>query len=97
MRASKRGGPAALVLGLGLAGCAMPPEGIGEEQLAFYDEAVASIGCDLRFESDYLPVEFQTGLTREQVIGISQYKLATEEAVALEDGGVRLVTGPCAP
>jgi alkylhydroperoxidase family enzyme len=82
-------------LGL-LAACAMPPQGVSAQDLLNYDEAVASIGCSLVGESDYLPVELQTGLTREQVIAISQYKIAIEQAVALENGGVKLVTGVCA-
>ncbi|SPF80552.1 hypothetical protein [Pseudoprimorskyibacter insulae] len=82
-------------LGL-LAACAMPPQGITPADMLGYDEAVASIGCELVAESDYLPVELQTGLTRDQVIAISKYKLATEEAVSLENGGVKLVTGVCA-
>ncbi|PYG34628.1 hypothetical protein [Pelagimonas varians] len=77
--------------------CVMPPKDVTDEDLVAYDAAVASIGCDLRSESDYLPVELQTGLTREKIIEIGQYKLSTEEVVALEGGGVRLVTGACAP
>ncbi|MCL3882765.1 hypothetical protein [Marivita sp. GX14005] len=79
-----------------LAACAMPPEGVGQEELASFDEAVASIGCDLVSESDYLPVELQTGLSWEQVIETAQYRVATEDAVALEGGGFRLTSGPCA-
>jgi hypothetical protein len=79
-----------------LAACALPPQGVSPEDLVHYDEAVASIGCEMVGESDYLPVELQTGLTREQVIAISEYKLATEQAVSLENGGVKLVTGVCA-
>ncbi|TCS62355.1 hypothetical protein [Primorskyibacter sedentarius] len=81
-----------------LSGCllALPPKGVSAEQIAAYDEAVASIGCDMIGESDYLPVELQTGLTREQVIQVTEYKLAREEAVTLPEGGVRLTTGVCA-
>jgi len=85
-----------VVSALALAGCAMPPSDVSEAQLALYDEAVASIGCELRFESDYLPVEFQAGLNREQAIAISQYKIALGEAESLPDGGVKLTTGACA-
>ena len=67
------------------------------QDLANFDMAVASIGCDLVGESDYLPVEFQTGLTRQQVIETAQFRLATDAAVQLENGGVRLITGDCAP
>ena len=44
------------------AACAMPPEGTDEQDLANFDAAVASVGCDLRTESEYLAVELQTGL-----------------------------------
>lgn len=77
--------------------CAMPPEGVTPQDLAAFDEAVASVGCELVGESDYLPVELQTGLTREQVIQTAAYRVAAEEAVHLEGGGVRLITGACAP
>ena len=80
-----------------LAACAMPPEGVTPAGLVAFDEAVASIGCDLVGESDYLPVELQTGLSREQVLQTAAYRVANEEAVRLEDGGIRLITGACAP
>ncbi len=80
-----------------LAGCQMPPQDTTGEDLALFDAAVASIGCDLVGESDYLPVELQTGMTREKLIEVAQYKVSTEEAVPLSNGGVRLVTGACAP
>lgn len=81
----------------GLTGClALPPDGVSAEQIAAYDTAVATIGCDMVAESDYLPVELQTGLTRDQVIQVTEYKLAREEAVKLSDGGVRLTAGACA-
>ena len=84
------------VLGF-VAACALPPQGVTQQDLANFDLAVASIGCDLIGESDYLPVELQTGLTRQQVIDTAQFRLATDAAVQLENGGVRLVTGDCAP
>jgi len=88
----------AVTIALGaLSACALPPQGVMPQDLANFDLAVASIGCDLVGESDYLPVELQTGLTRDQVIQIAQFRMATEAAVQLENGGVRLVTGPCAP
>ncbi|WP_416881855.1 hypothetical protein [Marivita sp.] len=84
--------------GLGLlAACAMPPEGVTPAGLVAFDEAVASIGCELVGESDYLPVELQTGMSREQVIQTASFRVANEEAVKLENGGVRLITGSCAP
>ncbi|MFP7673321.1 hypothetical protein ACG74X_08195 [Marivita sp. S0852] len=79
-----------------LTACAMPPQGVSQSDLANFDAAVASIGCDLVGESDYLPVELQTGLSREQVIQTAQFRLATEGAVQLENGGIRLTTGACA-
>ena len=82
-------------LGL-LAACAMPPQGVPADAIASYDEAVASVGCTLRSEKDYLPVEIQTGMTRQQVLEMTAYKLATEKAVKLEDGSVKLTTGACA-
>ncbi len=79
------------------AGClALPPKGIDDAQLRAFDEAVASIGCNLDYESDYLPVELQTGMTRQQAIEMAQYKIATGEAVSLSDGAVQLVVGDCA-
>ena len=58
--------------------------------------AVASIGCEMRYDSDYLPVELQAGLTREQTQAITSYMLATDRAVKMPEGGVRLTTGACA-
>jgi hypothetical protein len=80
-----------------LTACAMAPEGVSQEDLAAFDEAVASIGCELVGESDYLPVELQTGLNREQVVQTAAFRVAAEQAVQLENGGVRLTTGSCAP
>ncbi|ETX14522.1 NADH dehydrogenase [Roseivivax halodurans JCM 10272] len=79
------------------AACAMPPEGTDEQDSANYDAAVASVGCDLRTESEYLAVELQTGLTRAQLQEMSDYKVANGAAQRFENGGVRLVTGTCAP
>ena len=88
----------ATLAGLGLlTACALPPEGVSEADLVAFDEAVASIGCDLVDETDYLPVELQTGLSREQVIEVAQFRLAAEQAVSLSNGGIRLITGACAP
>ncbi|SMX36633.1 hypothetical protein [Maliponia aquimaris] len=86
----------ALVAAMPLAGCVLP-EGVAEEDLAVFDAAVASIGCDLVDESDYLPVELQTGMPREKLISIAQYKVEQKQAVSLSNGGVRLLTGACAP
>ena len=82
---------------LGLtAACALPPQGVSTQDIVAYDTAVASVGCTLVGESDYLPVEFQTGLTRQQVLDITAYKLSSGGAERLPDGGVKLTTGACA-
>ena len=73
------------------------PPGVVEEDLAFFDEALSSVGCKLVNDSDYLPIEFQTGFTREKVQSIASYKVQKGQAIALENGGVQLVTGPCLP
>jgi hypothetical protein len=77
--------------------CALPPEGTTEADRAAYDAAVASVGCTLRTDADYAPVELQTGLTRQQIMDISRYRVAQERAVPTPEGGVRLTAGPCAP
>jgi hypothetical protein len=79
-----------------LSACAMPPEGVSDERLAMFDSAVESIGCDLVSEEDYIPVELQTGLNREQVMDVAAYRTAREEGVKLSNGGFRLTTGTCA-
>ncbi|APZ54901.1 hypothetical protein [Salipiger abyssi] len=80
------------------AGClALPPQGTDAEDIAAFDEAVASVGCSLERESDYLPVELQTGLTREQIQQIAQYRIAGRQGVQTEAGGFRLTSGACAP
>ena len=78
-----------------LAACGIPPRGVSVEQLSFYDDAVASVGCVLVSERQYLPVELQAGLSREQVLDITKQRLALGQAERLEGGGVRLVSGPC--
>ena len=88
----------ALMVGsaLVLAGCAMPPQGTTPQDLANYEAAVASIGCTLVTEPDYLAVGLQTGLTREQLLGMTQYQLAARRAESLPEGGIKLITGVCA-
>ncbi len=81
---------------LALAGCALPPSNVTPQKIAQYEAAVASIGCVMRYDSDYLPVELQAGLTREQTLAITKYELAADRAVSLPDGGVKLTTGACA-
>lgn len=64
---------------------------------ADYVTAVQSIGCVMRDESDYQPVELQAGLTREQAIQLTEYHIARGTAVKLDgDKGVKLMTGGCA-
>lgn len=92
----KKNAFALVVAAAALAGCILP-EGVTEEDLLSFDAAVASIGCDLADESDYLPVELQTGMPREKLVTIAQYKVEQEEAVSLSNGGVRITTGACAP
>ncbi|MFO7772274.1 MAG: hypothetical protein R6V38_13205 [Roseovarius gahaiensis] len=81
---------------LPLAACAMTPEGVEPEDIAEYELAVATIGCQLVTEADYQPVELQAGLTREQTTAITSYLLSTDKAERLPDGGVTLTTGACA-
>ena len=58
--------------------------------------SVATIGCEMKYDSDYLPVELQAGITRQQALDITSYMLANDKAVNLPDGGVKLTTGACA-
>lgn len=81
---------------LALAACAVPPEGTTPEDVTRFELATASIGCVLRTEADYVPVEFQTGLTREQSTRMATFLVQTDRAVKLENGGVKLTTGACA-
>ncbi len=81
---------------LSLAACAMPPQGVPLDAVTSYDAAVASVGCKMRSEKDYLPVEIQTGMSRQQVLEMTAYKIANKQAVRLEDGSVQLTTGACA-
>ncbi len=76
---------------------ALPPQDTTPEMRDDYLTAVASIGCVLRDESHYLPVELQAGLTREQAIALTEYHLANGTAEKLPgDQGVKLMTGACA-
>ncbi|KUF09088.1 hypothetical protein [Pseudoponticoccus marisrubri] len=68
-----------------------------QAQIASWEGAVASVGCKLVSEAQYLPVELQSGLTREQVTGILSEKVAANEAVARPEGGYDYVAGPCTP
>ena len=79
-----------------LAACAMPPQGVGPESVAAFDASVKSLGCKLIVEGDYLAAELQTGLTREQVVAMIQYKIALEEAQKRPEGGFAFTGGACA-
>ena len=85
-----------LVAGLLVAACAVPPTGTSPQDIANYEAAVASIGCRLVTEPDYLAVGLQTGLSREQLLSITQYQLAADRAESLPEGGIKLTTGVCA-
>ena len=78
------------------AACALPPEGVSQQDLALYDTAAASIGCAMITESDYLAAGIQTGLTRQQLLDITAYRLSSGGAERLPGGGVKLTTGACA-
>lgn len=67
------------------------------EDATNFDAALASIGCDLKFEKDYLPVELQTGMSRAELTKLAASKVRRGQAVALEGGGVRSTVGACAP
>jgi hypothetical protein len=86
-----------LLVSLGLtAACALPPQGVSQQDLALYDAAVSSVGCKMISESDYLAAEIQTGLARQQLLDITAYKLSSGAAERLPGGGVKLTTGACA-
>ena len=87
----------ALLAGLPLmAGCVLP-DGVTQDDVAAFDAAVASVGCDLGTEREFIAVGFQTGIPRETLVEIAQYQLSLDRALPLSNGGVRLVTGACAP
>lgn len=70
---------------------------ITREMRVNFLDAVASVGCVLRDERQFGPVEFQAGLTREQVVAIASNLLSRGRAERLEDGEtIRITTGPCA-
>lgn len=91
-----RGMALGAVLVLGLAACDVPPEGTTVEDVSRFEAAAATIGCDLVTEADYLPVELQAGLTREQSTAMAAYMVSTGKAVRLSNGGIRVTTGACA-
>lgn len=79
-----------------LSACAMPPKGVDEAAVARFDNAVISMNCQLITEPHYLAAEFQTGLTREQVVEMVGYKIAIEEAAPIEAGGYQFTMEGCA-
>ncbi|WP_137699943.1 hypothetical protein [Marimonas lutisalis] len=81
-----------------LSGCiVMGPSGVTPEMHEDFVSAAASIGCVMRDESDYQPVELQAGLTREQTLALVQHHLTWGTAEKLPgDQGVKLTTGACA-
>lgn len=79
-----------------VAGCGAPPEGTSQDNVTDYINAAATIGCELVHDSDYAPVEFQAGLTREQALGITTFLLSKGDAQNLPEGGVRITAGACA-
>ena len=80
-----------------LAACQMPPEGTDETDVANFDTAVGSIGCDLVDEGDYQAIEIQTGLSRMQAQEMAAFRVETGAAAKLSNGGIRLTSGACAP
>jgi hypothetical protein len=85
-----------LPLILGLSGCLAAPQGTTVEDVALFDAAVMSLGCRLVVEGDYLATELQTGLTREQVVAMLNYKLTLKEAEKRAEGGYTFTGGACA-
>ncbi|MEO0370763.1 MAG: hypothetical protein AAF231_04825 [Pseudomonadota bacterium] len=79
-----------------LAGCAVTPEGTSQDNVADFMVAAATIGCEIKYDSDYAPIEFQAGLSKEQALEIAGYLLARGDAQSLPDGGLRVTAGPCA-
>ncbi|MET4127115.1 hypothetical protein [Roseovarius sp. MBR-6] len=83
--------------GLGLvAGCVVPPQGTTRDDLAIYEQAAQSLNCTLVTEGDFLAMEMQTGLARQQLLDITGRYLSTGGAERLPGGGVKLTTGACA-
>lgn len=79
-----------------LAGCSVAPEGTSQDNVSDFLVAAATIGCEIKHDSDYAPIEFQAGISHEQALGIAQFLLARGEAQPLEGGGLRVTAGPCA-
>lgn len=90
------GGGAGLVALALVAGCVVPPAGTTRDDLARYEAAAKSLDCTLVTEGDFLAMEMQTGLARQQLVDITGRYLSTGGAVRLPAGGVKLTTGACA-
>jgi hypothetical protein len=85
------------LVGFGLlAGCVVPPQGTTRDDLAIYEGAARTLNCTLVTEGDFLAMEMQTGLARQQLLDITGRYLSTGGAERLPDGGVKLTTGACA-
>ncbi len=82
-------------LGL-VTGCVVPPQGSSRDDLAIYQQAAQSLNCTLVTEGDFLAMEMQTGLARQQLLDITGRYLSTGGAERLPGGGVKLTTGACA-
>ena len=93
MKATPLGAVVPLLLA---AACAMPPKDVDDAAIARFDNAVLSMGCQLITEPHFLATELQTGLTREQVIGMIEYNVALDRAVPMEDGGHQFMLEGCA-
>lgn len=96
----RMGAPLVGLMGfVALSGClAVPPQGVNSEMRSDYVLAVKSIGCVLRTEGDYMAVELQSGLTRDQALKMTRYHLDLGTALKSKDGkSVRLITGGCKP
>ena len=81
---------------LAVSGCLPTPEGTDKDDVTYFEEAVAANNCKLVKSSDYYSVQFEAGLTREQVLEFAGYELGAGRAERLEGGGIRLTDGPCA-
>jgi hypothetical protein len=78
-----------------VAGCTPLPDGVTKEMMSTYDAAVASIGCDVITERHYLPLELQTGFSREQLIEMGRYRISKDAGLPIAGGGMRLYSGAC--
>lgn len=82
---------------LAVSACLPAPEGTERGDLEYFEAAVAANNCKLVKSADYYSVQFEAGLTREQVLAFAGQELGAGRAERLEGGGIRLTAGPCAP